>query len=438
MHLMVIGLNHRTAPVEIRERFSMTKDVIREGLRHLSDYTTLHEAVVLSTCNRSEIYAVVEDDIVGTKEIKQFFADFTANTSDIDDYLYIFSDAPCIRHLFYVVSSLDSLVIGEGQILSQVKDAYSIARGEKATSTILNTLFNRAIATGKRVRAETRIAFSAVSISYAAVELAREIFGSLEKSAVLIFGAGKMGELTVRHLIDKGAKKIYVANRHRERAEEVAKKFGGEVIDFTYALQNATDIDIIITSTGSLHYVVKPWETQRLMVKRNARPLVFIDIALPRDVDPDVAEIKGVKLYNIDNLKEVVDEHKEERAKEAKVAEKIIEEELEEILDRFQYLAVQPLMALLSKRADRIKRRELKKALVKLKNINQEEQKIIEHMAKMIVRKILRHPMMALNEASGTEEETFYAEAMRKLFQLASLHEEEEDEKRNNHWYEKK
>lgn len=236
MQLVVLGLNHKTAPVDVRERFSITKQAVRNGLSHLDAYEGISEAVVLSTCNRTEVYAVVDDAAEDTETLKQFLFDLTGTEEDIDEYLYDFVDTACIRHLFEVTSSLDSLILGEGQILSQVKDAYAMARTASATSTVLNTLFHRAMKTGKRVRTETRIAYNSVSVSYAAVELARKELGDLSASNALIFGAGKMAELTAQHLVSRGVQKIYVANRHIEKAEELAEEFGGEAVPFEGAL----------------------------------------------------------------------------------------------------------------------------------------------------------------------------------------------------------
>lgn len=434
MLLMVLGLNHKTAPVEVRERFAIKKDDIREGLGHLSEYDLLDEAVVISTCNRTELYAVVAEDAYSLPAVRQFLYDLAGNEADVSQYLYMYEKDDCIRHLLRVAASLDSLVIGEGQILSQVKAAYTLARKALATSTVLNLLFHCAIATGKRVRTETRIAFNAVSVSYAAVELVRKLFGgSLEKARVLIFGAGHMAELTARHLVARGVQKIYVANRHKDKAQQMAEYFHGEAVAFDKAFCQAVDIDIVVTSTGAPHYVVKPWETQQLMARRQYRQLVFIDIAVPRDVDPEVETIQGVRLYNIDDLEAVVDEHIAERRKEAELAERIIEEEAEEIINRYQYLSFQPLMARLSDRAESVRQREVRRALGKLPYMDEESQRILEHMSKMIVRKLLREPMMRLNASAGTPQEAFYIEAVRKLFKLDKLGEEAACERQNHY-----
>ena len=421
MQLICLGLNHKTAPVEVRDQFAIPKAAVRQGLANLGDYDGVSEAVVLSTCNRSELYAVVESAEDDVATLRQFLFDLSGSEGDIDEYLYTYEDEACIRHLFRVVSSLDSLVLGEGQILSQVKEAYALAREENATSTVLNTLMHRAIKTGKRVRAETRIQYNSVSVSYAAVELASEKLGGLEGRHALIFGAGKMAELTAQHLVSHGVSLIYVANRHIERAEELAARCGGQAIPFEGALKHSLDVDVVVTSTGAPHYVVKAWETQQFMTRRRGRPVFFIDIAVPRDVDPEVSEIRGVTLYNIDALEAVVDEHKAERREEAADAETIVEEEVASIEERFRYLTLRPLMALLSDRCERIREREMKRWHSKIGDLDKARWRHIDHMTQMIVRKILRLPMMTLRKSAGTGREQFYIDAMRALFKLDTL-----------------
>lgn len=415
MHLTVIGINHKTAPINVREKFSITKAAIQDGLKNMYQYEGLHEAVILSTCNRTEVYTVTDslDDIS-----KRFIFNLVDNDEDVDDYLYTFNGSECIRHLFRVASSLDSLILGEGQILSQVKAAYAMAKEYNATDTILNTLFNRAIATGKAVRTDTKIAYNSVSVSYAAVELAKKELESLKGKRALIFGAGKMAQLTVQHLISHGIDKIFIANHHIERAEELALKIGEEceAIEWSKAFEVAVGVDVIVTSTGAPHYVVKSAQTKDLMQNREGRKLFIIDIAVPRDVEPEVGNIEGVTLYNVDDLEAVVDEHISQRQQEAKLAKKIIDENVEALVERFKYLSFQPLMASLSERAEQIRLREIHRANSKLPNLTIEEQKIIDNMTKMIVRKLLREPMMNLNSSAGTPEEKFYTDAMRSLF----------------------
>lgn len=435
MQLAVLGLNHKTAPVAVREKFAISQDSLIDGLHHIDEYGAILEAVILSTCNRSEIYAVLDDGDDGKDILRQFLFDLTGNEDDIDCYLYYYPGDACITHLFEVAASLDSLIIGEGQILSQVKKAYAVARENNATSTVLNTLFHRAISTGKRVRTETHIAYNAVSVSYAAVELAKTVFnGDLSESSALIYGAGETAELTAKNLLGKGIKKIYIANRHIEKAKSLAQKFAGEAVPFDKAFTQAGDIDIVVTSTGAPHYVVKPWETQQFMARRKGRPLVFIDIAVPRDVDPDVEKIKGILLYNIDDLKAVVEDNIKRRGEEAKTARKIIKEEVDELIERFQYLSFRPVMVLLTDKAERIRCREVKRAMNKLDELSPLQERAMENMSRMIVRKLLREPMSKLNSAAGTAQEEFYIEAMEKLFKLDAL-KEKNSEKQDSYRY---
>ena len=426
MHLIVIGLNHRTAPINVRERFSLSKDAIRSKL---CEYDS-GEKVLLSTCNRTELYALVDADnfyksphglvdsscevghCICVERLKNIFFDCA------DEYLYTFYGADCIRHLFEVASSLDSLVLGEGQILSQVKEAYSTAKESGATGTVLNTLFNRAIAVGKRVRTETKIAYNSVSVSSAAVELAAEKLGGLDGRKALIFGAGKMAELTAQHLIAHGVGKIFVANRHLEKAQALAGKINGEAIPWEDTISRTPDIDVVVTSTGAPHYVIKHRKMQQFMSRRNWSPIFIIDIAVPRDVEPEVGQIEGVTLYNIDDLEAVVDEHVKQRREEAQQARAIIDEATAELVERFKYMPFQPLMATLSERAEELRQREVRRASSKLTALTVEEQRVIDNMTKMIVRKLLRLPMMNLNLSAGTPNEKFYADAVKGLFNL--------------------
>ena len=422
MQLVVLGLNHRTAPVAIRECFSFSEEQIKTALQHLAEYDEIRECVILSTCNRTEMYAVVEeaDDAV---TVMQDFLDRMAPgaLSETDyEYLFYFQEEGCIHHLFRVSASLDSLIIGEGQILSQVKKAYAMARESGTTSTVLNTLFNRAIAVGKKVRTCTRIAYSAVSVSYAAVELAKKCFGDLSCSNVLVLGAGEMSELTARHLVDNGVKTVFVSNRNYERAVTLAEKFHGIAVPYEKFMQCAVTADIVITSTGAPHYIIREEETKKVMTNRGGRPIIFIDIAVPRDVDPDVAELPGVSLYNIDHLEQVVKTNLQGRAEEAKAAEAIVAEEMAEAVEKLSYLAYRPTLAGLADKAKSIRCREVKRALTKMPDITPEERRTVENMAKMIVRKLLRDPIIQLHEVAGTEKEQFYQEAVRRLYKLDS------------------
>lgn len=418
MQLLVLGLNHKTAPVEVRERFALSEEKIRDGLENLEQYVDVMEAVTVSTCNRSELYTVIEERDGGMEMAKQFFLDMAGIDDNIDRYLYVYVGRECVEHLFRVAASLDSLVIGEGQILSQVKNAYAFARKYESCSTVMNQLFHRAIAVGKRVRTETRIAYNAVSVSYAAVELAKHIFKDLTASQVMLLGAGNMGELTARHLVASGVQCVLVANRHYDRAVELAKQFDGRAVPFESRMQCALNADIIITSTGAPHYIIKKWEMEQLMRQRKGRPIFFIDIAVPRDVEPEVASIDGVTLYNIDDLEAVVDSNMKEREQEAAAAESIVQEETTALIEKFQYLSLRPVMEGLHDKAENIRMRALKRAFAKLPELSEAEQRVIRNMSKIIVRKILREPMRQMNHSFGTGEEQYYADAMRSLFRL--------------------
>ena len=396
---------------------------MKQSLRRLEEYEDLLECVVLSTCNRTEMYAVMEDVDDPSAVMLEFLDRLAAPAGQAVtmDHLFFHSGAECIRHLFNVAASIDSLVVGEGQILSQVKKAYSMAKDCGATSTVLNTLFNRAIAAGKKVRTETRIAYSAVSVSYAAVELARQLLGDLTSANVLILGAGEMSELTARHLVENGVKTVFVSNRNHKRAEELADKFHGQAVPFERFMQWAVKTDIVITSTGAPHYIVNSWDVAHIMPQRGGRPLIFIDIAVPRDVEPEVAAIAGVSLYNIDNLNAVVDSNRRERLREARKAEKILEAEAKELTDRFRYLSYQPVLSRLKDKAEAIRQRELKRAMTKLPDLSPEDRRVLENMSRMLVRKLLRDPVLCTNEAAAAGEEDFCVEALNRLFKLREL-----------------
>ena len=420
MQLVVLGLNHRTAPVAVRECLAFSEDQIKAALKHLPEYDEIRECVVLSTCNRTEVYAVVEEADDALAALQDFLDRMAPGALSETDYEYLFyyQEEECIRHLFRVSASLDSLVLGEGQILSQVKKAYTIARDSDATSTVLNTLFNRAIAVGKRIRTSTRIAFSAVSVSYAAVQLAKKCFGDLSSSNVLVLGAGEMSELTARHLVDTGVKTVFVSNRNFERAVALAEKFRGVAVPFEDFMKSAVDADIVITSTGAPHYIIRTWDVAHLMPRRQGRPIIFIDIAVPRDVEPEVDAIAGVTLYNIDHLEQVVESNMRSRAQEARTAEQLVERELAEVVDKMRYLSFRPTLACLADKAESIRSREVKRALAKMPGITAEERRAVENMARMIVRKLLRDPAVRLHEAAGTDKEQYYQEAIRKLYKL--------------------
>lgn len=433
MQLTVLGLNHRTAPVEIRERFNFTADRAASIMRRLRNYDNIPEAMLLSTCNRTELYMVMENTDESIPFVKHLLRHL-AGEQYKPEYFYNLSGTQCVRHLFRVASSLDSLVIGEGQILSQIKNAYHIARTNGMTDTILNTLLNKAIAVGKRVRTETKIAYSSVSVSSAAVDLAIDIIGDLSKANILVLGAGHMSELTARHLIDKGARTIFVSNRNLDHAKELAEKFNGTAIPYSQMFEQASVADIIITSTGAPHYVLTVENLGPLLPKRNGKPLILVDIAVPRDVDPLLGEMEGVTVYNIDDLEDVVDINKNFRSNEAKVAAQIIEEEILALKERLRYYTMRPVMVQLHDKMNFLRQKILKKAFVKLPELTDKERRIIDLMTQRLEHKFLREPMKAMNSVAGTNREEDYKQMICELFQLNETGEEFDDESKFDNW----
>ena len=400
MQLTVLGLNHRTAPVEIRERFNFSQERVASILRRLRNYDNIPEAMLLSTCNRTELYMVIENPHDAIPFIKALLQHL-AGEQYKSEYFYNLSGTHCVKHLFRVAASLDSLIVGEGQILSQIKGAYLLARETGMTDTILNTIMNRAIA-----------------VSSAAVDLAINILGDLSKAQILVVGAGKMSELTARHLLDKGAQTICVSNRHYERAHDLADKFHGTAIPYRAMFEHAADADIIITSTGAPHYVLTKENLGPLLPKRNGRPLILIDIAVPRDVDPRLADVPGVTIYNIDDLEGVVDTNKSFRSHEAQVAEQIITEEIAALKERLRYYTMRPVMVQLHDKMNFLRQKVLKKAFIKLPNLTDNEKRIIDLM----------------NAVAGTADEERYRKMMIDLFLLNETGEECGDESKIDDW----
>lgn len=433
MQLTVLGLNHRTAPVEIRERFNFNADRVASIMRRLRNYDNIPEAMLLSTCNRTELYMVMENTDESIPFIKRLLKHLAGEEYKFE-YFYNFSGTQCVRHLFRVASSLDSLVIGEGQILSQIKNAYHIARTNGMTDTILNTLLNKAIAVGKRVRTETKIAYSSVSVSSAAVDLAIDIIGDLSKANILVLGAGHMSELTARHLIDKGARTIFVSNRNLDHAKELAEKFNGTAIPYSQMFEQAAEADIIITSTGAPHYVLTVENLGPLLPQRNGKPLILVDIAVPRDVDPLLGEMQGVTVYNIDDLEDVVDINKNFRSNEAKLAAQIIEEEIVSLKERLRYYTMRPVMVQLHDKMNFLRQKILKKAFIKMPELTDKERRIIDLMTQRLEHKFLREPMKAMNSVAGTEREEDYKQMICELFLLNETGEEFGDENKFENW----
>lgn len=419
MYILAIGLNHRTAPVEVREKMALSGSALSQAFIFLREHPIVEGCVVLSTCNRTEVYVATRDVEAATEHLYRFFAQKSGlPPSQIRQHLYVHSLYDAVYHLFRVACGLDSMILGEAQILAQVRDAYQAACEQGASNGVLNTLFQQAITVGKRVRTETRIDHNTVSISYAAVELARSVFDRLDGKNVLVVGAGKMSALAVKYLVNSGATGVLVSNRSFPRAEELAREFHGQAVTFDQLPACLAVADIVISCTGASHSILHGAEVKEAMGQRPGRPLLIIDIAVPRDVDPEVAGIPGVSLYDIDDLENVVSESLEARKRAAEIAEAIISEEGDAFLKWLSSLSVVPTIVALKERASQIKEAELAKAFNKLAPLTPRQQKIISSMASSIVNQLLHTPIVNLKEHAGQHQGHFYAEIIQKLFAL--------------------
>ena len=429
MYILVTGLNHRTAPVEIRERLAFGEPVPQNIYDRLTCRDELHGVLVLSTCNRTEVYATVKDIEQGVGVLEEFMA--SSSGLEIDElrpYLYQPNCYEAIGHLFRVAAGLGSMVLGETQILGQVKDAYNHAIEMGASDGILNTLFQKALHAGKRVRTETGLDRHAVSVSYVAVELARNIFGILEDKTVLVIGAGEMSELTARYLVDNGVSTVMVSNRSYERAVSLAERVDGTAISFADLPGWLSRADIIISCTAATHYVVRYEAVEEALRKRQGRNLFIIDIAVPRDVDPRIGEIEGIYLYDIDDLENVIDANLMERKKAARQAQKILLEELQEFEEWLNTLYVIPVVKALKQKGEEIKQREVTRALNRLGNTSLRQEKIIGSLASSIVNQLLHFPVVNLKEMALTSNGHLYAEVTRNLFALEVESNDEENQ----------
>lgn len=419
MLIAVVGLNHRTAPVEVREKLSFSGNSLKGALKRLRSYPVIEGCAILSTCNRTEIYAATLEMEEGLNAIWDFLSRWSGvDISEIRNFTYCQTLYDTIRHIFRVAAGLDSMILGETQILGQVKEAYRRAVEYEASNRVLNTLFQQAITVGKRVRTETGIDQNAVSISYAAVELAKQHLGRLDNRLVLIIGAGKMSELTAKHLVASGVSGVIVSNRSFERAEALAVQFSGKAVKFNELYKYMEEADIVISCTAASHCVVRAREMSRVMEKRHGRKIFLIDIAVPRDIETEVGYLEGVTLCDIDDLKNVVDHNLAERKQAAVQAEKIIEEELDEFLRWLSTQFVVPTIAALKKWGEEIKQKELRRALNRLGDLSEHDRKVVCSLANSIVNQILHLPVAQLKNYALTTQGHLYTEIMQNLFNL--------------------
>ena len=419
MGIVVVGLSHKTALTECRAKLTFPEDTIPAALGRLMTYPGIQESLIISTCNRVEIYASAKDSAQGTESIKQFVSDYHNLTrADLEQSLYVYPDGEGVRHVFRVASSLDSLVVGEPQILGQLKDSFDIALKAKTTSTVLNKLLKKSISVAKRVRTETRLAEGAVNISYAAVELAKKIFGSLEGKSVMLLGAGEMAELAARHLMNNKVDKIMVANRTFERAEELANEFKGDAIRFEHFPGTMVMVDILICSTGAQKPVVTYDIVRQVARERRNRPIFLIDISMPPNIDPECDKIDGVYLYNIDALQGVVNTNVQGRQQEAERAEDIVRQEVDTYLQWERSLDAVPTIVDLREKVEDIRKREVEKTLCQLNGISDEQKRAIEIMSQAIVNKLLHAPLVVLKQAAASPDGGDTLAIARKVFNL--------------------
>ncbi len=419
MNILAVGLNHKTAPVEIREQVAIAPGVLVECLQQITALPDILEGLVLSTCNRVELYAIGHDAPAAIERLKNFLAEFQrVPAATLAPHLYEYRGEAAIRHLFRVAASLDSMIIGEPQILGQLKEAFACAQDCQSAGLVLTRLLHRAFSVAKRVRTETAIASQAVSISYAAVELARKIFGSLQDRSVLIIGAGEMCELAARHLVGHQVASVVVANRTFDRALQLAGQFGGKAIPFENIAEHLPRADIVLASTGAGEHLLTRSQVEQVIRGRRNRPMFLIDIAVPRNIDPTVNEIDNAYLYDIDDLQSVIAANLRERRKAAEKAEGIIDQEI----DRFQCwlagLEVAPTIAALRHRLEDIRRGELEKTLAQLKHLGTKEREAIDSLTVAIVKKILHQPISVLKKSCNDMAGEQYLDTVRRLFDL--------------------
>jgi glutamyl-tRNA reductase len=421
MSLILLGINHKTAPIELRERVAIPRERLAGAAISLSSVAGVSEAMILSTCNRVEILTAADSSDV---DIAAFLhRHLGVDPALLKPHLYVYRDREAIRHLFRVAASLDSMVVGEPQILGQVKEAYTVAREAGTVSAQLEPLLQSAFAAAKKVRSETEIGSTTVSIASVAVDLAQKIFGSLGGKKVFLVGAGKMSELAARHLIRHGAGKVFVTNRTAERAVQMAGRFSGavapQVVPWEQMREAASSADIVITSTGASQPIFRKEDGQAFLHKRKNRPMFFIDIAVPRDVDPEMNRLEGIFLYDIDDLQSVAAAHLAERTREAADAEAMIAAEVERYHLKLKAVNVAPAIVGLQQKAEELRLAELKRVQARLGGLTAEQFAAVEALSRGLVNKFLHPPMQALKQAAR-EGDVARIETIRETYSLGA------------------
>jgi len=418
--VVVTGISHKTASLELRERLALDEAGALRVAQELLSSGTATESVALSTCNRTELYLYGRDSLAARQAAVERLARHAGcSVGELEPSLYSYSGDAAIAHLFRVTSSLDSMVVGEAQIVAQMKGAYQAACEGGCTSVVFNRLFRHALEVGKRVRTETAIGERPVSVSSAAVELALQVFGSFKDHTVLIVGAGETSELTATHLKAHGIERILVANRTLDTSMELARRVDGRAVRFEDLEEHLAAADIVISSTSAPHYVITREVVERSLKRRRHRPIFFIDIAVPRDLDPEINRVRNAYLYDIDDLQHVVEHNRHEREKEAQHAERIVEQELAAINDWLRSLEVVPTIATLRETVEQIRQAELERLGHKLSDLTDEQRAQVEMLTASIVNKILHTPTVKMKEVAGRQDCYLYVDAVRTLFDLS-------------------
>ena len=420
--IVLIGMNHKTAPVALRECIAISPEDTNEALAQLIRTSELQEVVLYSTCNRIEVLFVARDRSAAIQRVQQFLSEYNRIPLDeFDRALYTHVGDDAIRHVFRVAASLDSMIVGEPQILGQIKDAYRRATLQKSSGVILNRLLHKSFFVAKRVRSETGIGDNAVSVSYAAIELGRKIFGSLEGKKVLLIGAGEMAELAVEHLIRNRVAGIWVANRTFAKGLELAQRFDGQAIHMEELPDSLRFVDIIISSTGATSHVIQQQQVKKCLRARRNRPLFFIDIAVPRDIDPAINRITNCYVYDIDDLKEIVDDNVEDRKREAIKGERMVEESAIRFREWLDSLEITPTLKALRRKMEEIAAQEMQRTLQGMSHLTAKDRQAVAKMTQVIINKILHDPVLFLKRNGSHDNPKNSIAVTRKLFKLDSL-----------------
>jgi glutamyl-tRNA reductase len=422
-----MGLNYKTAPVEIRERLTFSESDLVDAIKKLNTKKSIFENIILSTCNRTEIYAVVDQLHTGRYYIKEFLSEwFGLDQAEFSPYFYVYEEDGAVDHLFRVTCGLQSMVLGETQILGQVRESFLLAQQESATGSIFNHLFKQAITVGKRGHSETDIGANAVSISYAAVELAKKIFGTLQSKHVLILGAGKMGELAAQNLHGNGVRKVTVINRTFEKAKDLANRFGGEAKTLEELQSSLMDADILISSTGANEIVISKEMMAKVEKMRKGKPLFMVDIAVPRDLDPKIAELENVFLYDIDDLEGIVEANLQERKKAAEKIMLMIEKEIVEFKQWLGLLGVVPVISALREKALAIQAETMVSLERKLAPLSEHDRKVLNKHTKSIINQLLKDPISQVKELAAQPNADEALELFKKIFNIEDTVQEQQ------------